>query len=111
MKKLILIAMLLACLTPMFGGTKEAGSLTSPRELHALAKLSQQLNTNYYRFTVEEVLLDQVKGKDVLVVYVYVNAHPRKLATIPKQVDRIPVVVQQIPVKVYYIDKGRMVFP
>ena len=112
MRKFAIVALLFACLTPMFGSTKEAGSKTSPRELHALAKLTIQLRADYYRFTVDDVLLDQVNGKDVLIVYTYQNAHQKKLATIPKQVDRVPVVLQRVPVIVYYVDsKGRMVFP
>lgn len=81
-------------------------------ELTALRTLSIQLQADKYRFTVEEVLLDNYKGKDALIVYVYDNAHAKKLATIPKKVGNLPVVLQKIPVIVYYIDdKGHLVIP
>lgn len=104
--KRLLPLLLLALLTPALAVTKT--------ELRALATVSQQLSTDTYRFTVEEVLLDTYKGKDAIIVYTYVNAenHPRLLKTIPKQMYGVPVVQQRIPVRVYYVDKrGYMIFP
>lgn len=114
MKKLFPLLLLFALLIPAFAKTKEAGSLTSPRELHALATLSQQLQAPAYRYIVEEVLLEERGGKDVIVVYTYANAekHPGVKKTIPAQIDRITVIQQKIPVLVYYLDKhGYMIFP
>lgn len=112
MKKLVWILLLLSSLSLM-AATKEAGSKTSSKELHALALATRQLTTSRYNLTVCEVELDtNSKGKDVIMVYVYHNGDERVIKTIPRQIGGVPTEIEVVAVTVYYINaRGHMVIP